>query len=353
VTGSPIVHFVEPGGHGGVFHHTAELARLVVCAGGRAVIHTAIDCERLDFDTIVVCPCVDWYRHVRLRRFRASLIAARYLLVTLPHLMVATEAQIVHLHGLFKSPLYAITLRLLKWRSSRTVFSPHNTFARSGRRWEVCVLRWAVRRSDFVVCYSEFDASRLAEWGVSAVVCPLWMWVPRLTVEEIASWKVRLCGDHDSRIILMPGQIRADKGIDQMILAAPLLRVAFRLAVVGEDKGDLWRCEQLADENGIDVTWINAYVTIQELSAAIAAADVVALPYSCVSQSGVASLANSLGTPTVAYPVGGLPELATVTAARCDPPALAEAIMRVLTTPNWSMHEPPRTLGPLARVYRA
>lgn len=347
-----IVHFVEPGGQGGVFQHTAELARLVLKDGGRAVVHTAADHESLDFGDISVCGCVTWYRGVHPRTLRSSLILSSYLFKTLPHLTLATKGQVVHLQGLFKSPLYAITLWLLRWRAVRMVFSPHNTFSRSGRRWEVRILRWSMGRADVAVCYSAFDAAQINAWGVSAVVCPLVQWTPKVTADEIAAWRTRLSHDASSAIVLMSGQIRADKGIDQMILAAPLLDVPFTLAVVGEDKGDLARCRQLAEQNGIDVVWLNRYVTARELAGAIAAADIVVLPYSQASQSGVAALANALGTPTVAYPVGGLPELATVTAARCDPPALAEAVIRVLGTKKWSLREPLRDIGPFAEVYR-
>ena len=355
------VHFVEPGGQGGVFQHTAEVARLVVKDGGHAVIHTATDCESLDYGDISVCRCMGWFRGVRPRALRNGLIVSGYLFRTLPHLTMATRGHIVHLQGLFKSPLYAMTLWLLKWRAARMVFSPHNTFSRSGRRWEVRILRWSMRRADVAVCYSAFDAAQVKHWGVSAVVCPLAQWTPRVTAEEVAVWRTRLSPGVDSAgvdsagahsaIVLMPGQVRVDKGVDQMILAAPLLDVPVTLAVIGEDKGDLSRCRKLAEQNGIDVVWLNRYLTVRELAGAIAAADVVVLPYSQASQSGVAALSNALGTPTVAYPVGGLPELATVTAARSDPPALAEAVVLVLSTENCAIREPPSDIGPFAQVY--
>jgi glycosyltransferase involved in cell wall biosynthesis len=345
------VHFVEPGGQGGVFQHTAEVARLVVKDGGRAVIHTAADHESLEFGDITVCGCVEWYRDARPRPVRNGLIVSSYLFKTLPHLTLATKGHVVHLQGLFKSPLYSITLWLLAWRAARMVFSPHNTFSRSDRRWEAGILRWSLRRTDVAVCYSAFDVAQIKDWGVVAVVCPLAQWTPKVTAEEVAVWKTLLSHDAPSALVLVAGQIRADKGIDQMILAAPLIDIPFTLAVVGEDKGDLSRCRQLAEQNGVDVVWLTRYVTTRELAGAIAAADVVVLPYSKASQSGVAALANALGTPTVAYPVGGLPELATVTAARCDPAALADAVMRVLSTEEWSICEPLRDIGPFAQVY--
>ena len=349
--GLPVVHFVEPGGRGGIFQHTAELARLLVAEGGQAVIHTAADCEALDFGEITICGCVAWHRSVRFRALRVVLITTSYLFATLPHLLRNTRGCVVHHQGLFKSPLYAIALWMLKWRAARTVFSPHNTFSREGRIWQSAVLKWSMRHADRVVCYSRFDAARIESWGLSPVVCPLVMWKPTVTAKEVADWRARLSLGSRAAIILIPGQIRADKGIDQMILAAPFVGVPFTLAVVGEDKGDLSRCRLLAERRGVDVVWVARYLSLRELAGAIAAADVVVLPYTVVSQSGVAALANELGTPTVAYPIGGLSELATVTAARCSPESLAESVLEVLTTRDTPRHEPLRASGIFRELY--
>ncbi|MFW2512326.1 glycosyltransferase family 4 protein [Demequina sp. SO4-13] len=352
MSAAPIsVHFVEPGGQGGVFQHTAEVARLIVEDGGRAVLHTSADREPLEFGDIVVCGCVKWYRDTTPRALRYFQIVFGYLFLTLPHLSAETKGRIVHLHGLFKSPLYAMTLWLLRLRAERVVFSPHNTFSRAGRRWEARTLQWAMRRTDIAVCYSNFDAEHVRPWGVEAVVCPLVMWMPETTLDDIAEWRTRLSEGSSSVIILMAGQIRADKGIDQMILAAPLITVPFKFAVVGEDKGHLEYCREIANRTGVEVVWMNEYFTTSEIASAIAAADVVVLPYSQASQSAVAVLANAVGTPTVAYPVGGVPELATVTTSQANPRALAEGIMRVITTQDWCIREPVEGLGPYEGVY--
>lgn len=345
------VHYVEPGGQGGVFQHTAEVARLVVEGGGCAVIHTSADREQLEFGDITVCGCVRWFRRSTPRALRYFLIVFSYLFITLPHLNMATNGRVVHLQGLFKSPLYAITLWFLSLRAKRIVFSPHNTFSRAGRRWEARTLKWAMRRADVTVCYSSFDAERVRSWGVEAAVCPLVMWTPEVTLDDIAAWRTRLSEGSSSVIILMAGQIRADKGIDQMILAAPLITVPFKFAVVGEDKGCLQHCREIADRTGVEVVWMNRYFTTSEITCAIAAADVVVLPYSQASQSAVAVLANAVGTPTVAYPVGGVPELATVTTLQANPQSLAEGIMRVITTEDWCIQAPIEGLGPFKEIY--
>jgi 2-deoxystreptamine N-acetyl-D-glucosaminyltransferase/2-deoxystreptamine glucosyltransferase len=77
------------------------------------------------------------------------------------------------------------------------------------------------------------------------------------------------------------------------------------------------------------------YVPFSEVSAYIAVADVLVLPYRHVSQSGVLFLALAEGLPVVATRVGALPEVlrdgeSGVLVPPESPAALAEALIRVL-----------------------
>jgi hypothetical protein len=63
-----------------------------------------------------------------------------------------------------------------------------------------------------------------------------------------------------------------------------------------------------------------------DFAAAVRAADVVITPYSRASQSGVLVLACQLGTPTIAFPAGGLAEYATVTTERADRASLVDSL---------------------------
>jgi len=347
------VHFVEPGGRGGVFQHTAEIARMLARSGVQVIIHTASDFESVDLEHVGFCRCVRWHRTLRPQILRRPFIVGDYLIKTLPHLRRISEGRVVHVQGLFVSPLYALTLLRLRARSGRLVFSPHNTFSRAGRAWQERVLRKACRIPDVVVSYSSPDTARLERWAGTAVIqCPLVQLTPDVSPAAVQDWRSRLAVNTGEPLLMIAGQIREDKGVDAMIRASKLLRQSVQLAVVGEDKGDLERCQQIARDHGVHVAWVAEYLPLEAFAAAIAAADVVVLPYRQASQSGVLSLAAALGTPTVAYPVGGLCEAATVTAERSDERALAAAIDLVLGTNANFPPKPENRLDWLERTYQ-
>jgi glycosyltransferase involved in cell wall biosynthesis len=349
------VHFIEPGGEGGVFQHTVEAARLLALVGTDTVVHTAAGHEEVvAVNGVRFCGCVNWFRGARRGPRRRLMIVASYVFMTLPHLRRETAATVVHVQGLFASPLYALTLGVVRRRRrQRLIFSPHNTFSRAGRAWEEVVLRLASRRlADAVVAFSAADAERISSWGATAVRCPLVQLAPPVSPDRVAAWRARLSAGHDLPVLLVPGQIRSDKGVDIVIRAARLLKTKVRVAVVGEDKGDLARCLRIAEECAVDVSWEVGYHPLDEFAAAIASADAVALAYVQASQSGVLALAAALGTPSVGSPVGGLADYATVTASSTDEAAFAQAIDLLLARAN-SHVQPQDPTGALLKVYEA
>ena len=324
------VHLIEPGGQGGVFQHTVELARLLGISGVDTIVHTARDRELLDVGGVVFCGCVTAL-DAEVTRFRKPRDAFRYLFVSLPHWLRSTRGDVAHVQGLYRIPLYAITLGLLRLSAREVVFSPHNTFARSDRWLDARTLTLAVRRlANRVVVYSVADEEHLLTWGVQAVRCPLVQVAVNTDPNRVDEWRARLGGDAGRPIVLLPGYIRADKGIDVVIKAMPLLRHQVQLAVVGEDLGALPALQTLARDTGVGVVWEVGYHSVDDFTSAVTAADAVVVAYRRASQSGVLSLASRVGTPSVATPVGGLAEFATVVAAGMDEHDLASAIDTLL-----------------------
>jgi glycosyltransferase involved in cell wall biosynthesis len=250
-------------------------------------------------------------------------IGTDYLSRTLSHLSRQCRDEVVHVQGLFASPLYALTIVALQGTAARVVFSPHNTFSRSGCRYEERVLKWTCRRADAVVAFSAADGENLAGWGARHVVCPLVQYVPPDAAGLVAMWRTRLQGESPNPVVLVPGQIRPDKGVEAVLRAASLMDRSLTISVVGEDRGGLSSAKQVADQLQLQVNWIIGYQDMADFAAAISAADVVIAPYGRASQSGVLALASQLGTPSIAFPSGGLQEYATVTTERPDAPSLA------------------------------
>jgi glycosyltransferase involved in cell wall biosynthesis len=258
-------------------------------------------------------------------------ILANWLLRTVPHLARAIRrGEVFHFEGEFKAPIVSLLLLTQKLGRKRTVQSRHNTFSRSNRRADDALFRLDMRVVDAVIVFSEHDARRIEEMGARAFVSPLAQYSPAVDADAVARWKQRWWAN-GVPVVLFAGQIRPDKRLDLAIEASALIEREHRLAVVGEDKGDLERCRELAAALDVPVSWTTEYVPLEDFVAILAAADVIVCPYDRGSQSGILALSRKLGARTVASDVGGLGELATIAVPPGDSSGFAAAIQEALT----------------------
>jgi len=321
------VHLIEQVGRGGIFQHTVALGALLASEGVRVRLHTAADSEPIPSDTgIDVCPCVEWFRNGG--KLRKPLIASRYVLRTLPHLVSEVEdGDVVHVQGVWNADLAALTIARLR-RRTRLVFSPHNTFARSGSGRHDRLLRRDLSAAHATIVYSEYDRSVIGDGSGPVFVSPLIQLVPGETHRE--AWRAAW-GAEAEPVALFAGQLRPDKRLDRVLAAMREMSNPPLLAIVGEDKGaaSVWR--EQADRAGVRAHWSVGFLPLERFAGAVAAADVVVCPYERASQSAVISLAAALGTPTIATSVGGLTESATFVVEGDDHRGLARAIEAAIT----------------------
>lgn len=331
----PPVHLFEPTGFGGIFQHSCALAAVLGKAGYDVTLHTAGQHEPVATEGFELCQCAWWPRKERAYPGRRLLIAASLCVRTLRHLhRSAQRGAIVHVQGgVASGPLTALTLAVAGLRGRAVVYSPHNTFSRRG--WaDDLILRACLAVTDTAVGYSERDVATLREYRAYAVHAPLIQLVPRPSAEEVQSWRSEWGAGAGDQIVLFAGQIRADKRLDLLVRAAAGWPATRRLAVVGQDRGALRQCLELAQSLGVEPHVQDEFIDLDRFAAALAAADVVVAPYERASQSGVLSVAGQLGTATVASAVGGLGELAGETFPPGDSDALAAAIDAQLRRPS-------------------
>ncbi|HEX2192798.1 MAG TPA: glycosyltransferase family 4 protein [Acidimicrobiales bacterium] len=333
---SPHVHLIEPGGRGGVHHHTVALAAALAAEGLAVDLHTAADAEPLPLDLGPVRRrhCL-WHFPRVPRPLRRVAVVIGWLVLGVPSCLARVRpGDVTHVQGLFRPGLLVPLMVGLRTRRCIVAFSPHNTFSRRGRAGEERLLRWLARRADVVVTFSTPDRDRVETWGARAVRAPF----PVLAsahppAELVAAWRRRWGADVNGPVVLLPGYLRPDKGLDVAIRAAAGWGDGALLAVVGQDAGALEAGRRLAHALGVRVQWDEGYRPLEEFMAAVVASDVVVCPYRAASQSAVLALARAVGRPTVASAVGGLRELATVVVPPDDPAALAEGVRRALTGP--------------------
>jgi len=321
------VHLLEPTGFGGIFQHTCALAVLLHASGVDVTLHTSAQHEEVELGDVKVCRCIWWPHERQMTKQRRALIAARLLTSGLRHVHRAAEpGSIIHVEGGTASGLLtALTLLVARRRRRHVVYSPHNTFSRRNRV-DAAMLHLCLQLSDQAIGYSHSDVAALNSAGVEARFSPLIQLVPLPTAEAKAAWRRRWEVPEGGKAVLFAGQIRPDKRLDLLVRSAAAWPEDRRLAVVGQDRGAWESCRALADELGVGVSASLGFASLDDFTAAIAAADVLVAPYERASQSGVLSIARQVGVPSIASDIGGLGELADRTVPMHDVDALTEAI---------------------------
>jgi glycosyltransferase involved in cell wall biosynthesis len=155
--------------------------------------------------------------------------------------------------------------------------------------------------------------------------------------------RLQIAGDR--KLVLFFGSLKPSKGIEYLIRAFARLHEAMpaaHLLIAGEPLGgDVSGCAALIVELGLEnaVSFRPGYVPPEQVPDYFAAADVVALPYLRIYQSGVLHLAYSFGRPVVATRVGGLAEdvdegKSGLLVPPADEGALAAALQELLNDPD-------------------
>ncbi|MEE4174539.1 MAG: glycosyltransferase family 4 protein [Xanthomonadales bacterium] len=255
---------------------------------------------------------------------------------------------IIHLHSTNASAIAFLSgLRTLGTPlvSTAHVVTPHERIA-----LQDSVYRRIHHLPDAVIAHSTVDRDRLAEeFDVSpsrVSVIPHGDYAFFNDGERPpsrAAARDQLGLDAGAPVALFFGYLREYKGLDLLLDAWPAVlgRVPdARLVVAGNPvrlPPDRLRALR-AQAAGLGVLHRFEYIPFDEVPAYFAAADVLALPYRAISQSGVLYLALSLGVPVVASRVGAWPDMlddgqSALLVPPGSVPDLADALARTLGDP--------------------
>jgi len=226
---------------------------------------------------------------------------------------------VVHVHENHDPRLLALTA------GYRTVLTVHDPLGHPGApeltRWENWAFRrWFWRAERFVV-----HGQALVEELEPIVGCG------RIVVIPHGSWvRSEPLPPPESPSVLLFGRLEQYKGVEVLVEAMRRLwraRPEVRLVVAGAGEA----ARLVPDDSRISL--IARYISESEVDSLLAAASLMALPYTQASQSGVGQLAIAAGVPVVVSDLGALPELAydpsfVFEAGNAD--ALAETIARHL-----------------------
>jgi len=183
------------------------------------------------------------------------------------------------------------------------------------RIYSVLMGRIIRKRADGYVVHSEADRA-LVETSYhvpqdKVMVIPHGLYDQYPVIERtIARKQLEIAEEH---VILFFGLLRPYKGVKNLIEAFDSLPTELlhstRLLIVGEaweDKDSLARAEKSPNRNKITI--VDRYIGDDEIPVYFSASDIVALPYTRASQSGVAHIAMAFGLSIIATKVGGLEE---------------------------------------------
>jgi len=330
------VHVVDPAAYTPPYDHA--LAGALAGAGAEVELITT----RFPYGPV---PAGEGYRvteHFYRRSSRLSAPRRRRALRALEHLpdmrryrARARGADVVHYQWL---PIPRLDRHLLAPTHPR-LFTMHWRFPEPGSRI-AGTLSALLGEMDAVVAHSRHGAGRLAEeLGVDPArieVIPhgAFDYLTRLPEEVPLPPEL---SEVTGPVILAFGLLRPYKGTDLLLEAFRRLRGA-ELWIVGMSRMDLAPLRELAGRAPGRVRFVDRFVPDPEIPAFMRRADVVALPYRNIEQSGVLYTALAFGRPLVLSDVGGFGELGELGAARIvprdDADALAEALRELLDDPD-------------------
>jgi glycosyltransferase involved in cell wall biosynthesis len=248
----------------------------------------------------------------------------------------AREADVVHWQWLTVQPVDAYLLPPKRPR----VLTAHDVLPREPRPGQVGATRRLLEKMDAVVVHSQHGAMRLHEElrldeeRIHVIPHGAFDYLTHLPDEKPLPPELAAV---EGPVVLFFGLLRPYKGVELLIEAFQNVDGA-ELWVVGMPRMPLEPLRELASQIRGRVRFVPRFVDDSEIPAFFRRADVVALPYREIDQSGVLYTALAFGKPMVVSSVGGFAEVAAEGAARAVPPnapvELAAAIQELLDKPE-------------------
>lgn len=219
-------------------------------------------------------------------------------------------------HG-FWAPAWLALSTLLRLRKRvDIIFICHNVLPHEPHIWDRLIARSVLSLANQVVVQSSSEKAVLLDLipgsHVAVVPHPLYdMLAEQATSHETARQRLGIMSR--TPVLLFFGFVREYKGLRYLIDALATVREVFPdvcLLVVGEFWEDKRiyekQIEVLELERNIQV--VDRYVKNEDVPMYFMAADLVTLPYTTATQSGVLQLALGFGLPVIASRVDGLSE---------------------------------------------
>jgi glycosyltransferase involved in cell wall biosynthesis len=241
----------------------------------------------------------------------------------------------------FWAPVWLTILKLVQRRAKpKVLFISHNILPHEAGWLDRTLARRVLGQADAILVHSKRDCDDALDLlpgaNVRITAHPTYeVFAQRVPSNLEARQDLGLQGDVP--VVLFFGFVRPYKGLHYLIEALPqvLDNLQVHLLVAGEFWDDDTPYREQIQTLGLDehVTIVDRYIPNEQVNTYFGAADVVALPYSDATQSGIVQMAFGFGLPVVTTAVGGLGEAVQdgrtgLLVPPMDSSALAKAIVR-------------------------
>lgn len=245
------------------------------------------------------------------------------------------------------APFFYLFLKALaRDAGAPALFICHNVIEHESSRLRSWLSSRVLRRADYFLTHSAWDRTNLLDWigrdrGDRVRVSPHPVY-DHLDGAEMDPAEARdRLGVSCEKVLLFFGFIREYKGLRYLLQSLPLIldRFPVHLLVAGESWEDVRPYRELVESLQLQerVTMHARYIPDEMVPTYFAAADLVVVPYTSATQSGIVQLAHGFRKPVVVGNVGGIPE--AVEQGRTgylvsprNPEAIAEAVIHFFSS---------------------
>jgi D-inositol-3-phosphate glycosyltransferase len=343
------VAVIEPvGGHGGCNYYDFSLCKGILNAGGHPRLYT---CDQTAVAGDEGFPIALNYRGIY-GKASPWLRGLRYLRGSISSLIGAKKhgARVAHYHFFHVGALELFNVLLAKSLRLRVVITAHDVEAFKKGLSVPIFVKWAYLLADKVIAHNRVSRDELVNVlnvpSSSLSVIPhgnYLEYVPPGITRAVA--RAQLGFVESERVVLFFGQIKEVKGLNILIEAfAKALQKdsALRLVIAGKVwKDDFSKYQQLITAHSLQevCSCHIRYIPDAEVPIFYQCADLVALPYLKIYQSGVVLMAMSYGRSVLVSDIPGMMEVVVDTQSGFvfrsgDADHMAARINEVFETPR-------------------
>lgn len=250
--------------------------------------------------------------------------------------------KLIHVHWLYVFPFnfgMKIVSAYAKILGYRMIWEVHNIVAHKGTKRDIACSKWFYDFADGLIFHSRADEERTKTMlAVFEKTHKAFAYhsnfigsYPNTMSREEARSLLRI--EPGEKVLLCFGQIRKNRGYGHLLKAIETLDDTV-LLIAGEVKDAELYKELSKNADGKKMRLFGKWIKGEELETFFNACDLVVLPYTEITTSGVVPLAYSFSRPVVVSGIGGIKEMVPPEiGALClpgDSDSIREAVLEVL-----------------------